>query len=284
MPQPRGFSTGEGEGGRGCGKVDISARAAAPEYLIAERVATPRGILGPLPKPVGVADPPLHNGAMTRTMTLPLAALTACLICACDSEGEGRPELDAAMVGFDTGAPEDAPIQSPLDGASAPDGPNVSVCQPKVKRHPVLASPHILATEYQPSAYNSNPPSSGPHCSVWGSYATFAARPLPRCNYIHNLEHGAVVLLHNCALGCPQVTAGLAKAVQEFDGDEDCDRPRLIISPDESLDHAVAAAAWGATFTADCLDELAQAALSRFVREHYNRAPEDVCSGGGVVP
>lgn len=57
-----------------------------------------------------------------------------------------------------------------------------------------------------------------------------------------------------------------------------------MITPDPLLDTPVAAAAWGATFTAQCLDAPARQLLEDFVRTHYNRAPEDVCAGGGVTP
>lgn len=159
-----------------------------------------------------------------------------------------------------------------------------SLCRPIVQTHPLLASPHILAQAYDEAAYNSNPPSSGPHCAAWGKYATFTGRPLPRCNYLHNLEHGAVVFLFKCPQGCPEVTAAFAGLIAGFQHDQTCAAPRLIVTPDAELPTKVAASAWGATFTAECLDEAALAMLAQFTEDFYNQAPEDVCSGGTVAP
>lgn len=160
----------------------------------------------------------------------------------------------------------------------------VSACRPRVRTFAPLASPHILPAGYDPAAYNSNPPSSGPHCTSWGQYTSFTTRPLPRCNYIHNLEHGAVVLLFNCPTGCPEVTTAFHDFVANYRDDPFCLVPRLIVTPDADLSTKVAASAWGATFTADCLDAPARALLAQFARDHQNKAPEDVCAGGGVVP
>ena len=43
--------------------------------------------------------------------------------------------------------------------------------------------------------YRNNPPASGPHYPVWAryqAYTTAVARPY----WVHNLEHGAIVLVH----------------------------------------------------------------------------------------
>ena len=47
--------------------------------------------------------------------------------------------------------------------------------------------------------WDSNPPSSGAHFPAWAAYQAFTTA-VPRGFYVHNLEHGSVVLLFNCAL------------------------------------------------------------------------------------
>jgi hypothetical protein len=137
--------------------------------------------------------------------------------------------------------------------------------------------------------YNSNPPSSGPHCAAWGRYAVYTpARPLPRCNYVHNLEHGAVVLLYRCAGGCPEIVKAL-EDVRAATSDPDCRTlPRVIVTADPDLDTTVAAAAWQATWKSDCLDETARESLRRFITDHLGTAgvaPEArVCADGTVTP
>ena len=193
--------------------------------------------------------------------------LIACLLCvaACD---------DAAVnVNPDTQG------GATVDGAAASDAATTG-CNPRITKHADQGGVHIAEAAYDPAVYNSNPPSSGPHCGVWGAYTTFDAKPLPRCNYIHNLEHGAVVLLHNCADGCNDVKAAFASLVESFQGERSCPSKRFVITPDRDLATKVAAAAWGWTFTADCLDADALTVLATFADDHYNKAPEDVCSGG----
>lgn len=198
----------------------------------------------------------------------------------CDDTADETPVADS---GFDA-----APGADVLSAADATENPGADAeagaCQAQIRTFPILPSPHILAPNYDARVYNSNPPSSGPHCSVWGRYDTFQQTPLPRCNYIHNLEHGAVVLLYNCPEGCPEITGAFAELVANYNHDSVCPRPRLIITPDAALTTKVAAAAWGATFTANCLDVPALRTLEGFARDRYNRAPEDVCASGGVAP
>lgn len=160
-----------------------------------------------------------------------------------------------------------------------------SACNPQITSHPILLSAsHISPNEYRPNAFNSNPPSSGDHCGIWGEYTTFVNPPLPRCNYIHNLEHGAVVLLHNCPAGCSDVTTAFANLVKAFRGDALCKPARFVITPDALLANKIAAVAWGWTFTANCLDANATQMLSQFVQSHYGNGPEAVCSSGGLGP
>lgn len=193
---------------------------------------------------------------------------------ACDSEGEGS-SVDASS--------SELPDAAVLDAQFASDA-QPSACNARITNHPLLSGLHIAPDNYTPANYNSNPPSSGEHCGIWGEYTTFVDPPLPRCNYIHNLEHGAVVLLHNCPAGCSDVTTAFSNLVKGFKGDPVCKPARFVITPDAALANKVAAAAWGWTFTADCLDANATQMLSRFVQAHYGNAPEDVCSSGGLGP
>lgn len=200
-----------------------------------------------------------------KTLGLVVASLMA--FAACDLEGSAT-SPDAAVARLD---------------ASLGDG-SAGACNPQVTKHTLLPATHISPNQFGLQVFNSNPPSSGPHCDSWGQYTTFVEPPLPRCNYIHNLEHGAVALLHNCPGGCADVTAGLASVVQAFKGDPDCRPARFVITPDPALTTKVAATAWGWTFTADCLDAPSAKALSDFVDAHYGAGPEDVCSGGQLRP
>jgi hypothetical protein len=132
--------------------------------------------------------------------------------------------------------------------------------------------------------YPTNPPSGGPHWGTWAAFGSYDA-PVPREAYVHSMEHGAVILLHDCEGSCPEVIAALEDARNEVTGDPKClqipDGPteRVIITPDPELDVPLAAAAWGATYRATCID---LASLRDFVKKRYDHGPESTCAQGKV--
>lgn len=131
-----------------------------------------------------------------------------------------------------------------------------------------------------PVAYATNPPCGGPHWPVWAAFGEYAT-PVPRPMYVHDMEHGAVLLAYRCAAGCPDVVAALEHVRATTAPDPKCagtgTSARVVLTPDPELATPIAAAAWGATYTATCIDE---ASLSSFAAEVYGKAPEDFCSPG----
>jgi hypothetical protein len=157
----------------------------------------------------------------------------------------------------------------------APDA-DASSCNVVVTQETVIPGSHV--PEGTPITYTSNPPSSGPHYPVWANFQEFD-RPVPDGYLVHSMEHGAVVLSYKCA-ECPLIAGGLRDVRDATPSDPACDpslRVRVIVVPRPELDAAVAAAAWGFTYRADCVEATS---LSAFVREHYAHAPEDFCSPG----
>lgn len=145
---------------------------------------------------------------------------------------------------------------------------------------PVNSKNHVGACESV--TYGTNPPSGGDHDSTWAAYKTYE-RPVRREHYVHNLEHGAVVLAHACDGECAGVVAALQEIVDQTTPDPLCIQAggtvhaRLLVTPDPKLATPIAAAAWGATYTATCLDP---PSLRAFVDRAYARAPEDTCANG----
>src|SRR4051812_15249154 len=85
------------------------------------------------------------------------------------------------------GCGEGGKASAGLDGATATDTPVLAAtCTPEGERHypePETVN-HVASLAGQ--RYNSTPPSSGSHCPVWGQRGNYtAARPLPRCNWLH---------------------------------------------------------------------------------------------------
>jgi hypothetical protein len=154
---------------------------------------------------------------------------------------------------------------------------------------PACRSATVAQREPLPGSHvDSNPPSSGPHCSSWGKYAVFGVdKPLPRCNYVHNLEHGAGIILHRCRENCDEAVEALRRAAERL-RDPDCTRTLVVITYDPEIATDFAAAVWGSTWHADCLDSEAIESLTSFLDARLGARgspPESkVCADGNVSP
>jgi hypothetical protein len=74
---------------------------------------------------------------------------------------------------------------------------------------------HIPLGSASPVAYNSTPPTSGPHyegVAAWGVHDT----PVRYEQLVHNLEDGGVVIYYQCPEGCPEVVAELTEIVDSY--------------------------------------------------------------------
>ena len=128
--------------------------------------------------------------------------------------------------------------------------------------------------------WSSNPPLTGHHYGSWAGWER-SYTSLERGNYLHNAEHGGVVLLYNCADGCPDVVAELLDAARRAPADPTCVEPitkRVLIAPDPLLPEGVqvAAVAWNVGYTASCCDPY----IRTFLRTRLRHGPEDTCADG----
>jgi hypothetical protein len=209
-----------------------------------------------------------------------------CLALALGSAACGDDVPNPGLQVVDAGGDACMPSASDDDGG---DGEACGAVCGSEHPHDRTPAPHISAP-WPASAYNSSPPSSGGHCAEWSSYgvAYDEAAPLPACYFLHNLEHGAVVLLYNCPEGCPEVVAELEALVASPPQDPNCAASRILLTPYAEMDAKVAAAAWGFTWTSDCLEGDAIDSLRAFVEAHQGTrgdAPEPrVCVDGAIRP
>lgn len=164
---------------------------------------------------------------------------------------------------------------------NAPPLPGESACRVvKVTGIEVPSAVHVAQCEGV--TYATNPPAGGNHWGTWAAFKKYAM-PVPREVYVHDMEHGAVVLSFRCADACPEVVAALEKVYDETSADPLCVsqgtgvKARLVLTPDPDLPTPIAASAWGATYTATCIDTTS---LAAFVAEAYGRGPEMVCANG----
>ena len=151
-----------------------------------------------------------------------------------------------------------------------------------------------------PVMYKHNPPASGLH---WPNYATWGVHKeiVPREMWVHNLEHGAIVLLYNCPRpadggvtdggakdggagdggvvpvpdSCPNEIAQFEKIYAQHPIDNFWDLyfvTRILVTPDPYLPKRFAAVAWGWAYSFDQIDAKA---LQCFIGARYGRGPED---------
>lgn len=139
------------------------------------------------------------------------------------------------------------------------------------QQHPEQSRDHIArGTPHAP--YNSDPPSSGPHYSdaqapaLWGVYT----QPVPDEAYIHNLEHGGVVITYRPDLP-PEQLIKLQQLFAPPYSQKEFQPNRAIVTPRITNKSAIALAAWRYTLALDQYDE---AQIKKFYLQHVGKGPE----------
>jgi hypothetical protein len=130
-----------------------------------------------------------------------------------------------------------------------------------------------------PVQYGSKPPSSGTHYPIWPVFRVYD-KPVPWGYLVHALEHGAVVIVYNCADGCPDQVAAAKALIDATPPKAGCSRPPVILAPDPTLDVPFAASAWGYTLRAKCFDRDRFAA---FIQRRANQGPEKIATDCGSI-
>ena len=104
---------------------------------------------------------------------------------------------------------------------------------------------HLQTAADPHEAYNSNPPTSGPHLpyiAPWGVHT----RPIQRELQVHNLEDGGVIVQYNC--DCPDLAAKLGDLVRQYD-------KHVIVAPYPEMASTIALTAWTRIETLAAFDE-----------------------------
>lgn len=136
-------------------------------------------------------------------------------------------------------------------GGSIPDGPGI--------RHEDQGREHIPEGGSH-EIYNSSPPTSGWHYDRWASWG-IKAEPLPPELFIHNMEHGGIILHYNCPDGCPDEVDQMSEIVSLTD--------ETILMPNPEMDSRFALTAWNWLMTMDVYDD---SQARSFVKSHLNSA------------
>ncbi|HEY7521588.1 MAG TPA: DUF3105 domain-containing protein [Methylomirabilota bacterium] len=113
-----------------------------------------------------------------------------------------------------------------------------------------------VPTEHEPhEAYNSTPPTSGPHLpyiAPWGIHT----KPIVNELQVHNLEDGGVMVQYNCE--CPELVEQLASIVRRYDR-------FVILAPYPTMKSRIALTAWTRLET---LDQFDAARVERFIKAY----------------
>jgi hypothetical protein len=135
-----------------------------------------------------------------------------------------------------------------------------SSCRGCAESLPIEGTPvHVTG----PVEYTQVPPVGGPHHGCWADWGVFDTE-VPAERWVHNLEHGGVVLLYNCS-DCEAVLEPMRAFVR--------DHPRTLLSPYAQLPTTVAAVSWGHRLLSECFDPLA---FQTFYETRVARGPESL--------
>ncbi|MBI3242027.1 MAG: DUF3105 domain-containing protein [Chloroflexi bacterium] len=118
--------------------------------------------------------------------------------------------------------------------------------------------------------YEHYPPSSGSHYGQtfeWGYYD----EEVPPEYYVHNLEHGGIVILYNCPEACSDTQDALFQLFNHAPADTTFNKVKIIVSPNSQITSPVIALAWGWELDLETVDA---DLLLDFYDRHVNQGPE----------
>jgi hypothetical protein len=180
----------------------------------------------------------MNHAFHDRIARLKSVALAACCLAACSDHPT-------------------APIQ--MDGDAGPLCASCGGCEEVID---VTSAQHVSG----PVDYPDPPPVGGPHSQCWGKWGVQDSELKPE-RWVHNLEHGGVVLLYHCDDGCPDDVDRLHSFVLNH---------RLtVLTAYSALPKRFAVVAWEHRLVSDCLD---MTAVSRFYAALVGHGPEAVTS------
>jgi uncharacterized protein DUF3105 len=157
-------------------------------------------------------------------------------------------------------------------GGASPSAPVPTAATPGV---PVPSEGWAHVSEGSGITYRSNPPASGPHYPVWLRYQEYA-QPMARGYWVHNLEHGAIVVLYRPDAPA-DVVRQITDAFRSIPSDPSCGHQRAVLTPDPLLPRLTAAVAADFVLLADTVD--AQA-IREFAVARRGHGPEQLCDQG----
>lgn len=172
--------------------------------------------------------------------------------------------VDVSRVAFNTNPPADRFDLARLGGVVKPmhvkpeaakavgtSGPGLAVAS--------LGNEHVETPFDEHRAYNSNPPTSGPHTpylAEWGVHRI----PIAPETQVHNLEDGGVLIQYSCPSPCPDLAKKLESLAPRHD--------RIVVAPYPLMEHRVALTAWGRL---DVLSDFDEGRIGAFIEAYAGK-------------
>jgi hypothetical protein len=129
-------------------------------------------------------------------------------------------------------------------------------------------------------AYNSRPPTSGPHWNLGGeapvSWGIYEAQ-IPDEGQIHNLEHGGIMIQYSCRDGCPDLVKQLTDWYNAWVPTHPLpifrNSSKIVIAPYADLPKRITLTAWNRIDEFDAFD---QERIEKFVEAWRDKCCEAV--------
>jgi hypothetical protein len=127
--------------------------------------------------------------------------------------------------------------------------------------------------EGSPIEYRTRPPTAGAHYPVPYSRYGVVEEPVSPGYWVHNLEHGTIVLLYRCPEGCPALVAQLRAFYVSLPLSPSArsGQARFLAIPYADMERRIAVLGWWRLLELDDLDE---GRVREFYDKHVDRGPE----------
>jgi hypothetical protein len=119
--------------------------------------------------------------------------------------------------------------------------------------------------------YQEYPPTSGPHWPVWAKWGVYQ-EPIPEEVFVHNLEHGGIVILYRCSTPCPETVQELQETFAALPKSK-YGHVKVVVTPNSRIRTRFALLAWTRLEEFDRFD---RQRVVRFVTAWQDKGPEDV--------
>lgn len=130
---------------------------------------------------------------------------------------------------------------------------------------------HLHVADFSTFTNQHHPPSSGLHYTT-ALEAGFYSTPVPEGSYVHNLEHGYVVILFKRSVNTGILGTQLQDLPDRFPAGK-YGSAKLIVAPYDDMAYPVVALAWDRELPLAAVD---RDLLLRFYQRYVDHGPEDV--------